>query len=178
MRYTYKYRLKPTSSQREQLDYWQDTCRQLYDHALTEFDQIPQSAGTLNQRVRQVRDQLPDLKDWWGDLNELYSTVSQAAVMRIEDSIKALSGLKQQDYKIGSLNWKSSSEFRSFSYVQSGHQKFSLLVGSQNSASSGDGFEFDSKNGQTVPSLSKLGDIPVVKLRRNQTISSDVSGLT
>jgi putative transposase len=62
--------------------------------------------------------------------------------MRIEDSIKALSQLKQNGYNVGSLNWKAPSEFRSFRYVQSG-------------------FEFDKKNGQTVLSLSKLADIPI-----------------
>ena len=118
----------------------------MYNHALKEFNEIPESAGTLKQRVRQVRDQLPDLKDWWDDLNDLYSTVLQAAVMRIEDSVKALSELKQQGYKIGSLNWKAPQDFRSFTYAQSG-------------------FEFDSKNGRTVLSLSKLADIPVVQHR-------------
>jgi len=56
--------------------------------------------------VRQVRDQLTSLKDWWDELNDVYSTVAQAAVMRIEDSIKALSQLKQNGYNVGSLNWK------------------------------------------------------------------------
>ena len=93
MHYAYRFRLKPTAEQRETLDYHRDTCRQLYNHALREFTKIPDSAGTLNQRVRQVRNQLTDLKDWWEELNDLYSTVAQAAVMRIEDSIKALSEL-------------------------------------------------------------------------------------
>jgi Helix-turn-helix domain. len=96
MHYAYRFRLNPTSEHREQLDYHRDTCRQLYNHALNEFEQIPDSAGTLNQRVRQVRDQLTGLKDWWDELNDLYSTVAQAAVMRIEDSIKALSELKER----------------------------------------------------------------------------------
>ena len=142
MHYTYRLRLKPTAQQRELLDDHRDTCRQLYNHALREFNKIPDSTGTLNQRVRQVRDQLTDLKSWWGELNDLYSTVAQAAVMRIEDSIKALSELKEQGYNVGSLNWKAPGEFRSFTYVQSG-------------------FEFDKKNGQTVLSLSKLADIPI-----------------
>ncbi|ATW89360.1 putative transposase [Halohasta litchfieldiae] len=146
MHYAYRFRLNPTAKQRELLDYHRDTCRQLYNHALGEFEQIPDSAGTLNQRVRQVRDQLTDLKEWWDELNDLYSTVAQAAVMRIEDSIKALSELKQNSYNVGSLNWKAPQEFRSFTYVQSG-------------------FEFDSKNGQPVLSLSKLADIPIVKHR-------------
>jgi putative transposase len=146
MRYTYRFRLDPTPEQRELLDHHRDTCRQLYNHALNEFEKIPESAGTLTQRVRQVRDQLTDLKLWWDELNDLYSTVAQAAVMRIEDSIKALSQLKQNGYNVGSLNWKAPKDFRSFTYVQSG-------------------FEFDSKNGQTVLSLSKLADVPLIKHR-------------
>jgi len=146
MHYAYRFRLNPTPEQRERLDYHRDTCRQLYNHALNEFEQIPESAGTLNQRVRQVRDQPTDLKGWWDELNDLYSTVVQAAVMRIEVSIKALSELKQQGYNVGSLNWKAPQEFRSFTYIQSG-------------------FEFDNKNGQPVLSLSKLADIPITKHR-------------
>jgi putative transposase len=146
MRYTYRFRLDPTPEQRELLDHHRDTCRQLYNHALNEFEKIPESAGTLNQRVRQVRDQLTDLKVWWDELNDLYSTVAQAAVMRIEDSIKALSQLKQNGYNVGSLNWKAPKDYRSFTYIQSG-------------------FEFDSKNGQTVLSLSKLADVPLIKHR-------------
>ncbi len=96
MHYADRFRLKPTAEQRELLDHYRDTCRQLYNHALGEFSEIPESSGTLNQRVRQVRDQLTGLKDWWDELNDLYSTVAQAAVMRIEDSIKALSELKEK----------------------------------------------------------------------------------
>jgi putative transposase len=72
--------------------------------------------------VRQVRDQLTDLKEWWNELNDLYSTVTQAAVMRIEDSITALSELKERGYNVGSLNWKAPQDFRSFTYVQSGFE--------------------------------------------------------
>ncbi len=62
--------------------------------------------------------------------------------MRIEDSIKALSKLKQNGYDVGSLKWKTPTEFRSFTHIQSG-------------------FEFNRKNGQTVLSFSKLADIPI-----------------
>ena len=93
--------------------------------------------------LEQLAQQLDaDETEGWDDLTDLYSTVTQAAVMRIEDSIKALSQLKQNGYNVGSLNWKAPSEFRSFTYVQSG-------------------FEFDKKNGQTVLSLAKLADIPI-----------------
>ena len=62
MNYNYRYRLTPTESQRETLDYHRDTCRQLYNHALYRFNQIPESEGTVKQRVWNIRDELPDRK--------------------------------------------------------------------------------------------------------------------
>jgi putative transposase len=142
MNYNYRYRLKPTGSQREALDYHRDTCRQLYNHALYRFNQIPEDQGTVKQRVRTIRDELPDLKDWWDALTDIYSKVLQPTVMRIAKNINALGKLKEQGYKVGELRWKSPREFRSFTYNQSG-------------------FELDKKGGQTVLSLSKLGDVPI-----------------
>ena len=80
MNYNYRYRLTPTDSQRETLDYHRDTCRQLYNHALYRLNQIPKDEGTVKQRVRKIRDELPDLKDWWDALTEIYSKVVQSAL--------------------------------------------------------------------------------------------------
>jgi putative transposase len=142
MNYNYRYRLTPTESQRETLDDHRDTCRQLYNHALYRFNQIPESEGSVKQRVRTIRDELPDLKDWWDALTDVYSKVLQPTVMRIAKNINALGKLKAQGYTVGELRWKSPREFRSFTYNQSG-------------------FELDKKSGQTVLSLSKLGEIPI-----------------
>jgi putative transposase len=142
MNYNYRYRLRPTERQRETLDSHRDTCRQLYNHALYRFNQIPESEGTVKQRVRKIRDELPDLKDWWDALTDVYSKVLQPTVMRIAKNVKALGRLKEQGYNVGELRWKSPREFRSFTYNQSG-------------------FELDKKSGQTVVSLSKLADIPI-----------------
>ena len=142
MNYNYRYRLKPTEDQRETLDYHRDTCRQLYNHALYRFNQIPEDEGTVKQRVRKIRDELPDLKDWWDVLTDVYSKVLQPTVMRVAKNVKALGNLKEQGYKVGELRWKSPREFRSFTYNQSG-------------------FELDKKSGQTVLSLSKLAAIPI-----------------
>ncbi|WP_324760120.1 RNA-guided endonuclease InsQ/TnpB family protein [Haloarcula sp. GH36] len=142
MNYNYRYRIKPTDSHRETLDYHRDTCRQLYNHALYRFNQIPESEGTVKQRVRTIRDELPDLKDWWDALTDIYSKVLQPTVMRIAKNITALGKLKEQGYNVGEIRWKSPREFRSFTYNQSG-------------------FELDKKGGQTVVSLSKLADIPI-----------------
>ncbi len=142
MYYAYKYRLKPSDAQHEELDRHRDICRQLYNHARYRFNEIPESAGTLNQRVRSIRDELPALKEWWDDLSDVYSTVLQTTVMRIEQNIKALGELKKNGYDVGRLKWKPPREFRSFTYSQSG-------------------FKLDKKGGQAVLSLSKLGDIPI-----------------
>jgi putative transposase len=142
MNYSYRYRLHPSESQRETLDYHRDTCRQLYDHALYRFDRIPESEGTVTQRVRQVRDELPELKDWWEALTDVYSKVLQPTVMRVAHNVAALEGLEKRGYDVGALNLNSPREFRSFTYNQSG-------------------FELDEKGGQTVLSLSKLADVPI-----------------
>jgi len=158
MNYNYRYRLKPTDNQFETLDYHRDTCRQLYNHALYRFNQIPESEGTVKQRVRKIRDELPDLKDWWDALTDIYSKVLQPTVMRIAKNINALGKLKQQGYNVGELRWKSPREFRSFTYNQSG-------------------FELDKKSGQTVLSLSKLADIPI-KLHRPLPDDATVKEIT
>ena len=153
MNYNYRYRLKPTPAQRETLDYHRDTCRQLYNHALYRFNQIPESAGTVKQRVRTIRDELPDLKEWWDELTDIYSKVLQPTVMRIAKNVKALGKLKERGYNVGQLNWKPPRAFRSFTYNQSG-------------------FELDKKGGQTVLSLSKLADIPI---RLHRAIPEDAT---
>ncbi|MCD2201022.1 transposase [Halobacterium sp. KA-4] len=122
MKYSPRYRLLPTTDQRESLDWTRDIVRQTYNHALHEFNKIPEDAGTLRQRVWQVRDQLPALKDWWTSLKQVWSTVLQKAVERIRDNIQNLGKLKAKGYNVGSLNWKAPREFRSFTYRQSGFE--------------------------------------------------------
>ncbi|MFH5801619.1 RNA-guided endonuclease InsQ/TnpB family protein [Haladaptatus sp. CMAA 1911] len=153
MYYAYKYRLEPSDAHREELDRYRDICRQLYNHALYRFNQIPENAGTLNQRVRSIRDELPSLKDWWDGLSDVYSTVLQTAVMRIEQNIKSLGELKKNGYRVGQLKWKPPRDFRSFTYSQSG-------------------FKLDKKGGQTVLCLSKLADIPI---RLHRAIPDDAT---
>lgn len=122
MKYSPRFRLFPTEEQRDAMDWQRDTVRQLYNHALREFNKIPEDAGTLRQRVWSIRDTLPALKDWWPDLNKVYSTVLQKAVERIRDNINNLGKLKANGYDVGSLNWKKPREYKSFTYRQSGFE--------------------------------------------------------
>jgi len=165
MDYVLKYRLLPTTSQREHLDWVRDTVRQVYNHALHRFNRIPESAGTVTQRVRTVRDELPDLKNWWTDLTRIYSTVLQQAVERIATNIQNLGKLKQAGYSVGSLNWKAPHEYRSFTYRQTG-------------------FELDEKSGPTgrgTLTLKKVNGetlgVPI-RLHRDIPTETDVKHVT
>jgi putative transposase len=122
MEYSPRYRLLPTTEQREHLDWTRDIVRQVYNHALHEFNKMPDDEGTLRQRVWHVRDELPSLKQQWTDLKQVYSTVLQKAVERIRTNITNLGKLKAKGYDVGSLNWKSPRAFRSFTYRQSGFE--------------------------------------------------------
>jgi len=122
MKYSPRYRLFPNEEQQEAMDWQRNTARQLYNHALREFNKIPEDAGRLRQRVWMVRDTIPELKDWWTDLKQVYSTVLQKAVERIRDNINNLGKLKANGYTVGSLNWKAPREYRSFTYRQSGFE--------------------------------------------------------
>lgn len=72
--YSPRLRLLPTREQRDAMDWQRNVARQLHNHALREFDTTPEDAGTLRQRVWQVRGTLPALKDWWTDLTQVYTT--------------------------------------------------------------------------------------------------------
>lgn len=122
MKYSPRYRLFPNDQQREQLEWTVDVVRQVYNDALKRFNEIPESAGTLNQRVRSVRDELPSMKDWWNDLNDVYSTVLQNAVMRIEQNVTNLGKLKASGYEVGELQWKAPRDFQSFTYNKKGFE--------------------------------------------------------
>ncbi|MCU4750590.1 transposase [Halobacteria archaeon AArc-curdl1] len=122
MEYSPRYRLFPSTEQRESLDWTRNIVRQLYNHALHEFNQIPEDDGTLRQRVWQIRDTLPQLKQQWTGLKQVYSTVLQKAVERIRTNINNLGKLKSKGYNVGSLNWKAPREYRSFTYRQSGFE--------------------------------------------------------
>lgn len=137
MQYSPRYRLFPDAEQCEALHWTRDVVRQIYNHALHEFNQLPEDTGTVRQRVWMVRDRLPALKEWWTELNQVYATVLQKAIERIRTNVNNLGKLKAKGYDVGSLNWKKPREFRSFTYRQSG-------------------FELDTKSGPNGRGLLKL----------------------
>lgn len=123
MEFGSRFRLFPTTDQRERLNWTRDTVRQLRNHALYRLDQIPDDEGTARQRVMQVRDELPELKQTlWPELDKIYSTVTQHAVEQIHRDITNLGKAKSKGITVGELNWKKPREFQSFTYRQRGFE--------------------------------------------------------
>lgn len=138
MYYAYKYRIDPTDTHRERLAWTVDTCRQVYNHFLYRLDQHEETPAMTT-----LRSELPDLKEWWTDLRDVYSRTLQVVVERLYDNLRGLSRLKEEGYRVGSLRWKPPREFQSFTYSQRG-------------------FKLDEKGGRAVLHLSKIGDVPIV----------------
>ncbi|QFU82544.1 RNA-guided endonuclease InsQ/TnpB family protein [Natronorubrum aibiense] len=123
MDYSARFRLLPTTEQRELLGWQRNTVRQVYNHALHRLNQLPEQPDkTVRQRVWHVRDELPTWKDKWPEWSNVYSTVLQAAVERIYHSITGLAQQRDNGHKIGELNWKKPREFQSFTYRQRGFE--------------------------------------------------------
>ncbi len=72
----------------------------------------------------------------------MYSRTLQVVLERLYDNLEGLSQLKENGYRVGSLNWKPPREYQSFTYSQRG-------------------FKLDKKGGRAVLHLSKIGDIPI-----------------
>src|SRR6056297_323860 len=81
MYYAYKYRLTPSDAHRVELDRHRDICRQLYNHTLYCLNEYQDEHGELPSMTT-LRSELPDLKQWWDGLSDVYSKVLQTVVER------------------------------------------------------------------------------------------------
>jgi putative transposase len=136
MNYNYRYRLRPSDALQERLAWTVDTCRQVYNHFLHRLNRNDNTSSYSEQK------RLPSLKDWWDTLTDVHSKVLQKVVQRLYDNLSTLRGRKQNGHRVGTLNWKTPGEYRSFTYSQSG-------------------FELKNTSGRTRLWLSKIGEIPL-----------------
>jgi putative transposase len=134
MNYNYRYRLRPPDALEKRLAWTVDTCRQVYNHFLHRLNRNDDTSAYSEQK------RLPDLKKWSNDLKSVHSKVLQKVVQRLYDNLSTLRGRKNNGYHIGTLKWKGQSEYRSFTYSQSG-------------------FELKNTSGRARLWLSKLGEI-------------------
>jgi len=110
--------------------------RTVYNHFLHRLNRTDDTSAYSEQKL------LPSLKKWWNDLKHVHSKVLQKVVQRLYDNLSTLRGRKENGYHVGTLKWKAPSEYRSFTYGQSG-------------------FKLKNTSGRTRLWLSKLGEIPL-----------------
>ena len=116
---TFKYAATPDCEETATAA-WGDiqTCREVYNHALTqEYRPRP---GSEKPSYREMQNRLPAWKDRWPAWSTAYSKCLQMAVRRIKQSESVLESLQARGYDVGRLKWKAPREFRSIVYNQSG----------------------------------------------------------
>ncbi|WP_255681394.1 hypothetical protein [Natrinema sp. SYSU A 869] len=94
------------------------TCREVYNHALTqEYKPAPEYD---KPSYRTMQNKLPQWKWKWPEWTTVYSKCLQMAVRRIKNSERILDSLKECGFDVGELKWKSPREYHSITYNQSG----------------------------------------------------------
>ena len=137
MLHTYRYRLSPSTTVELELERHVDICRQAYNHILYELNHSEEHLSRY-----QMQSMLPDMKEWWDGLSDVYSKVLQLVVKRVSDNLARLKDKKERGYPVGRLKWKGPQEYRSLTYNQVG-------------------FKLKNTSGQPVLSLSKIGEMPI-----------------
>jgi putative transposase len=149
MWYARRYRLFPTDAQSDRMDEHRNIYRQAYNHFLHRLNHADGRPSMTD-----LRDELPGLKEWWTDLRKVHSRALQRVAERLDNNLSRLSKMKEAGRKVGRLKWKSPTEYRSFTYSQSG-------------------FELKNTSGRTaVLRLSKIGEIQV---RYHRELGDDVT---
>ncbi|EMA54890.1 transposase, IS605 OrfB family protein [Halococcus salifodinae DSM 8989] len=92
------------------------------------------------------QNRLPDLKQWWTDLQQVNSKVLQKVVDRLYTARSNLKKKKDKGHDVGKLKWKGNGYYHSFEYNQSG-------------------FELKKTSGRDRLYLNKIGNVPVVAHR-------------
>lgn len=112
---TYKFKMYPTSQEREKLFVTLNNCRFTYNKLL-EF---------MNKQEKvdrgEVQHHIVDLKIEHTFLKNTYSKTLQYEHYRLFSSMKGLSKSKKNGNKIGRLRFKSRNRYTSFTYNQSGY---------------------------------------------------------
>lgn len=144
---TYKFRMYPTSQEREKLFQTLGNCRFTYNKLL-EFIQTKDKIdrGEVQHRIVELKEEFEFLKN-------TYSKTLQYENYRLFSSMKGLSNSKKNGNKVGRLRFKSRNRFTSFVYNQSG---FKII---------------DTDKRYNKLHLSKIGD---VRFKQSRTIEGKI----
>jgi putative transposase len=149
----FKYAAEPEDSTTAE-SAWQaiQTCREVYNHALTqEYKPAPDYD---KPSYNTIQNKLPQWKCEWPEWSNVYSKCLQMAVRRIKHSETILGKLKERGFDVGELKWKAPREYRSITYNQSG-------------------FDVDSNTGRTGHATVELSKIGTFHLTFHRPLSDD-----
>ena len=117
---TYKYRLYPTSRQKEKLRLTLETCRILYNSCLVDRNRHYESTGKGLSRMTQQKILVQDKKRI-EYLTNIHSQVLQDVLFRVEKAYKAFfRRIKEKKGKAGYPRFKNYGRYDSITYTQSG----------------------------------------------------------
>ena len=114
MNLSYKYRLYPSSEDREKLENHLDLCRQVYNHFLMKLNESKEVTSRFDLQA-----ELPELKQEWEELRDVHSKVLKMVLKQFYNNLKSLSKKKENGYKVGKLRYKAKMWFKTIEYNQS-----------------------------------------------------------
>jgi putative transposase len=162
LRKTFKYKLKPTSEQKQKLDLVLLRCRTLYNTALDE-------RKTAWERCRvsltcyQQNAELPELKAAFPEFTEVHSQVLQDVLLRLDRAFQAFFRRIQAGETPGHPRFQGANRYHSFTYPQ---------VGEHGGARLDNGFLVLSKIGRIAVRWSRL----LEGMPKTVTISREADG--
>jgi putative transposase len=111
---TYKFRLYPNSEQTEKLHHTLGACRWVYNKMVEKIRREgSQSRNDLNYFLAELKESEQWLRDHHSKMLQMVST-------QVEGAQKALIQMRKNGYKAGDLKFARFSEYRTFTYNQSG----------------------------------------------------------
>jgi len=119
MRRAYQYRLCPTPTQQERLDWTLDRCRELYNACVQERRDAYRMCGVSVGFYEQKR-QLPAIKDARPEYKEIGSQVLQNVVERVDKAFVAFFRRIKARQKAGYPRFKGRDRYDSFTFTQAG----------------------------------------------------------
>ena len=159
-RKAYKYKLRPTPQQEEQLDATLWRCRTLYNAALEQRIMVWKSRGiTLGAYQQQA--ELPDLKVAFPEYADIHSQVLQDVLARLDKTYQAFFRRVKAGETPGFPRFQGRGRYRSFTYKQFG-----------NGAKLDNGFLVLSKIGRVAVRWSR----PLQGTPKTATISREADG--
>jgi putative transposase len=148
---SHKYRLYPSEQDEKELEKHLELCRRVYNHFLEELNEADEIPSKYEMHT-----ELPELKQEWEEIQQVYSKVLQRVITQLYDNLKSLSEKKKNGYRVGKLRFKGKNWYKTFEYNQSG---FKLE---------------ETETRLDALKLSKIGEIPI---RMHREIEGEVKGV-